>query len=159
MDEGLGFVASVGGDGFTTIMPAGQGVVSGAQNVSLDGLRGAVLSCCAEGDWLVTGGADHELRVYSISQASLAGLLTGHWRAVLCCAMEGDWIVSGSADRHVKIWSICGGSLNAADSMATLVGHTKVERHTFMYTYMYMYDPPFSFVLFLPNQKVFYFYS
>ena len=75
----------------------------------------------ADGARIVTGGKDHEIRVWDAGTGTLLRTLTGHEKPVTMVGMEpgGRVIASASLDHTVKLWDAGTGAL-----LRTLTGHT-----------------------------------
>ncbi|CCI20766.1 WD40 repeat domain-containing protein [Microcystis aeruginosa] len=71
--------------------------------------------------FLVSGGDDQTLRIWSLETKKLISTLTGHQDKVTAVAVppDGEIIASGSEDKTVKIWSVKTGEI-----LATLQGHS-----------------------------------
>jgi WD40 repeat protein/serine/threonine protein kinase len=78
-------------------------------------------SWAPDGTRIVTGGNDHEIRVWNADTGTLLQTLTGHEEPVTMVAMDpaGRVIASASVDHTVKLWDAGTGAL-----LRTLTGHT-----------------------------------
>lgn len=70
--------------------------------------------------FLVSGGDDQTLRIWSLETKKLISTLTGHQDKVTAVAVhpDGEIIASGSEDKTVKIWSV-----KTGETRFTLQGH------------------------------------
>nr|WP_228036213.1 WD40 repeat domain-containing protein [Microcystis sp. LEGE 00066] len=71
--------------------------------------------------FLVSGGDDQTLRIWSLETKKLISTLTGHQDKVTAVAVhpDGEIIASGSEDKTVKIWSV-----KTGETRFTLQGHS-----------------------------------
>ncbi len=88
-----------------------------------DGHDGAVFSVAfsADGDYVLSGGEDHKIKMWDWRAGTCVGTLTGHSALVRDLAVFGDGIrlASSSTDHTVKIWDVTeGGAVGL-----TLTGH------------------------------------
>ena len=76
-----------------------------------------------QGDLLVSGSADHNLRLWHTTDGALAGDLPGHHAYIqsMATSPDGQMVASGSADRSVRLWRLHKGQL-----LHVLGGHTGV---------------------------------
>ena len=83
------------------------------------GINSVAFSPCQ--GFLVSGGDDQTLRIWSLETKELISTLTGHQDKVTAVAVhpDGEIIASGSEDKTVKIWSVKTGEI-----LATLQGHS-----------------------------------
>ena len=83
------------------------------------GVNSVAFSPCQ--GFLVSGGDDQTLRIWSLETKKLISTLTGHQDKVTAVAVhpDGEIIASGSEDKTVKIWSVKTGEI-----LATLQGHS-----------------------------------
>jgi hypothetical protein len=81
-----------------------------------------VLACAfsADGTRLLTGGADHVIRVWDVASGAAVGEMLGHSGPVfaLCVSRDGQQVASGGADGAVMVWE-----------MATLELVTRIVPH------------------------------
>ena len=75
----------------------------------------------SDAQFLVSGGWDHSLKIWSVQTGQIYRTLRGHSNSITALAVTPDsqFIVSGSADSTVKIWSAQTGEL-----LHTLQGHS-----------------------------------
>lgn len=81
-------------------------VVSG----TLSGHTGAVSAAAfsPDGNFIVSGGSDHDLRGWNAHSGESVGALPGHTGQVNAIAFspDGRFVVSGGSDRSVRLWSL-----------------------------------------------------
>eukprot|EP01134_Creolimax_fragrantissima_P000040 CFRG0040T1 len=71
-----------------------------------------------EGNTLVSGSKDEDLRVWEIDSQRCVAVLSGHDGSVLCLQLVGNNVMSGSSDGTIKIWDIAN-----QECLFTLMGH------------------------------------
>jgi WD40 repeat protein len=78
------------------------------------------VSVSADGQWVVNGGKDQTVKVWSMETRKCVSILEGHQGIVwsVSISLDGEWIVSGSADNTVKVWNRLSG-----ECVRTLEGH------------------------------------
>lgn len=65
------------------------------------------ITCCAIHEHLVvTGSADHTIRVWTIENGQCLSVLEGHLSIVNHVICEGQFILSTSYDKTARVWSI-----------------------------------------------------
>jgi WD40 repeat protein len=92
------------------------GIGSGLPMRAIHGAHKDDVLCCAispDGAWALSGGRDHKLRMWNLSDGRLIRTFEGHRDAVWRCAIspDGKWFVSASADQSVRVWSAESGAL------------------------------------------------
>eukprot|EP00960_Hanusia_phi_P056054 763138-Hanusia_phi.AAC.8 len=76
----------------------------------LAGHRAAVNCMSVEGNLLVTGSDDHDLRVWNLLEKDATSVrLHGHKGKVVCCCIVDKLVASGSEDCLVILWNISNG--------------------------------------------------
>lgn len=75
-----------------------------------------------DGQWLVAGSDDNQIRLWRTAEYELEKTLTGHTHYVngVAFSPNGRWLVSGSHDKTVGIWDVQSGQL-----IKSLDGHEK----------------------------------
>ncbi|MBV9958469.1 MAG: PD40 domain-containing protein, partial [Acidobacteria bacterium] len=80
-----------------------------------DGHDGAVLSVAVspDGQYVASGGMDHLVKLWRVSDGSLVATMSGHFDKVNAVAFspDGQTLASASHDRSIKLWSVPSGSL------------------------------------------------
>ncbi|MEO0455388.1 MAG: NB-ARC domain-containing protein [Cyanobacteria bacterium P01_A01_bin.114] len=71
----------------------------------------STLACRSDGQWLASGDAAGEIRLWDLATDTLQALLKGHQGKVLCVVFspDGQWLASSSEDQTVKLWSVATG--------------------------------------------------
>ena len=69
-------------------------------------------------DYIISGGNDNTVRVWSLNSGMQVRELNGHTDWVLSVAISEDYIFSGSKDTTVGVWSI-----DSGDQIISLIGH------------------------------------
>ena len=79
------------------------------------------MAVTADGQRIVSGGADRTVRVWNLASGRLERTLEGHTGQVRAVAVtaDGQRIVSGGTDGTVRVWNLASGRLKR-----TLEGHT-----------------------------------
>ena len=88
----------------------------------LEGHTSTVRCLYLNAQYLVSGGRDNLLKVWTLATSScptLCATLTGHTNTIRAIDGRGDTVISGSYDCSVKVWNIRSGTL-----VHTLQGHT-----------------------------------
>lgn len=93
-----------------------------AQVQNLAGHSGPIwtVAISADGQTLVSGGADSNVKVWDLPSGKLRHTLSGHDDTVWSVAIsaDGKTLASGSSDKTIKVWSVPSGKL-----LRTLSGH------------------------------------
>ncbi|NER32401.1 MAG: hypothetical protein F6J89_33600, partial [Symploca sp. SIO1C4] len=78
-----------------------------------------------DGQYLVSGGVDQTVRLWSIEQARCLHVLEGHRERVWAVAFsaDGQQVVSCSADETIRLWDVASG-----DCLLTLAVERPYER-------------------------------
>lgn len=80
-----------------------------------------VIAASPDGEFIVSGGWDHKIKIWSVQTGQLIRTLTGHSNSItaLAIAPDSQQVISGSVDSTIKIWSAQTGQL-----LKTLTGHS-----------------------------------
>ncbi len=103
------YLASGGADGCVTVWDLWQKPRFSKYKTTLCGHKRAVNSVAFVSDnTLVSGGADHTVRLWNITRSSLLHVFRGHTKAVRSVAVspDGKMIVSGGDDATACVWTI-----------------------------------------------------
>ncbi len=79
------------------------------------------LEIFSNNQWIVSGGWDNKIKIWSIETGTKQMTFLGHVNSITTLAVSpnGEWLVSGSIDNTIKIWSVKSQRL-----YQTLLGHS-----------------------------------
>lgn len=81
--------------------------------------HGAAVRCVRfNGEYIVSGSYDHQIRVWSAVEKKCLHVLTGHTHRIYSLQFDGIHVVSGSLDTSIRVWDVKTGALKHV-----LVGH------------------------------------
>ncbi|CAL8095181.1 unnamed protein product [Calicophoron daubneyi] len=90
---------------------------------SLTGHKASVNVVDFDSKYILSGGGDRTIRVWSMTTLTLASTLVGHRRGVDCLHYHGQLAVSGSSDLTVRIWDV-----ESSQCLRILEGHKELVR-------------------------------
>lgn len=66
------------------------------------------LAASPDGQTLISGGNDSNVKVWNAATGQMSAVLTGHTRPVCCVGLspDGQWAISGSEDGILKFWNL-----------------------------------------------------
>jgi hypothetical protein len=113
-------------DGVVTVWVM-RNAVPWAHERALLGHSGVVWSLAAWWDRaIVSGSADHSIRVWDAATGALKTILSGHEGAVSALAVHADWLVSASCDGTLRVWAL--GTWEALRTLAEAHGPGQYPR-------------------------------
>lgn len=76
----------------------------------------------------ISGGNDHQIRVWALENYELLHTLAGHSDAVTCLELDGNFLLSGSDDGSVRVWDLHANTVCAVRVGPPLQGESNVRR-------------------------------
>lgn len=113
---GCSWVALTGVDDAIRVFPL---AAASDKPVELTGHDGFVTSLVADGDRVISGGADGTIRIWDIRTGRSLSVVQAHTSWVNCCVLSTDrrWLISAGTDGMIRVWDM------------PLLEHETVEGH------------------------------
>jgi WD40 repeat protein len=114
-------IVSRAGDGTIKVWDGDSGTLVRTFDVGKPAGGNCSIVISPDGRLLAAGTADHQIKLWSLTDGRELRTLAGHAGAVEAVAFspDGRTLASGSADKKIKFWDVTGGQ-----ELGTLTGHT-----------------------------------